>query len=67
MSFDQKYFEELLRHRDRELQQLKIRYDTLKSERETEIVQMENIILELQLELFVQNMNTYIYIYIIIY
>ncbi|CAF0798126.1 unnamed protein product [Adineta steineri] len=46
-----KYFEELLRHRDRELQQLKIRYDTLKSEREREIVQMENIILELQLEL----------------
>ncbi|CAF4404423.1 unnamed protein product, partial [Adineta steineri] len=45
-----KYFEELLRHRDRELQQLKIRYDTLKSEREREIVQMENIILELQLE-----------------
>jgi hypothetical protein len=32
---------------------MKIRYETLKSERETEIVQMENIILELQLELFV--------------
>ncbi len=49
----QKYFEELLRHRDCELEQLKIRYDTLKGERETEIIQMENIILELQLELFV--------------
>ncbi|CAF2708770.1 unnamed protein product [Rotaria sp. Silwood2] len=46
-----KYFEELLQHRDRELQQMKIRYDTLKSERESEIMQMENIILELQLEL----------------
>jgi len=46
-----KYFEELLRHRDREVQQLKIRYDTLKGERESEIMQMENIILELQLEL----------------
>jgi hypothetical protein len=48
-----KYFEELLRHRDQEFQQLKIRFDTLKGERESEIVQMENIILELQLELFV--------------
>jgi len=46
-----KYFEELLRHRDRELQQLKIRFENLKSERESEIIQMENIILELQLEL----------------
>ncbi|CAF3525702.1 unnamed protein product [Rotaria socialis] len=46
-----KYFEELLQHRDRELQQIKIRYETLKGERESEIVQMENIILELQLEL----------------
>jgi hypothetical protein len=46
-----KYFEELLRHRDQEFQQLKIRFDTLKGERESEIVQMENIILELQLEL----------------
>ncbi|CAF5139158.1 unnamed protein product, partial [Rotaria sp. Silwood1] len=46
-----KYFEELLQHRDRELQQIQIRYDTLKGERESEIIQMENIILELQLEL----------------
>ncbi|UJR33843.1 hypothetical protein I4U23_021266 [Adineta vaga] len=46
-----KYFEELLRHRDRELQQLKIRYETLQAERESEVLQMENIILELQLEL----------------
>ncbi|CAF1134069.1 unnamed protein product [Rotaria sordida] len=46
-----KYFEELLRHRDRELQQLKARFETLKSERENEVVLMENIILELQLEL----------------
>ncbi|CAF2858309.1 unnamed protein product [Rotaria sp. Silwood2] len=46
-----KYFEELLRHRDRELQQLKGRFETLKTERENEVVLMENIILELQLEL----------------
>ncbi|CAF0918957.1 unnamed protein product [Adineta ricciae] len=46
-----KYFEELLRHRDRELQQLKTRFETLKSERENEVMLMENIILELQLEL----------------
>ncbi|CAF0847149.1 unnamed protein product [Adineta ricciae] len=46
-----KYFEELLRHRDRELHQLKVRYDTLQGERESEVLQMENIILELQLEL----------------
>ncbi|CAF0951497.1 unnamed protein product [Rotaria sordida] len=46
-----KYFEELLQQRDRELQQIKIRYDTLKGERESEIIQMENIILELQIEL----------------
>ncbi|CAF3848944.1 unnamed protein product [Rotaria sp. Silwood1] len=46
-----KYYEELLRHRDRELQELKIRFETLKSERENEVVLMENIILELQLEL----------------
>ncbi|CAF4106950.1 unnamed protein product, partial [Rotaria sordida] len=46
-----KYFEELLRHRDRELQQLKARFETLKTERENEVVLMENIILELQLEL----------------
>ncbi|CAF1312819.1 unnamed protein product [Adineta steineri] len=46
-----KYFEELLRHRDRELQQIKARFDTLKSERENEVMLMENIILELQLEL----------------
>jgi hypothetical protein len=50
-----KYFEELLRHRDVEFQQLKIRYENLKGERESEIVQMENIILELQLELCVFN------------
>lgn len=43
----------MLRHRDSEYQQLKIRYETLKGERESEIVQMENIILELQLELYV--------------
>ena len=53
----QKYVEELLEHRDRELEQLKIRYDTLKGEREHEIVQMENIILELQLELCVCSMD----------
>ncbi|CAF4093447.1 unnamed protein product, partial [Rotaria sordida] len=46
-----KYFEELLQQRDRELQQIRIRYDTLKGERESEIIQMENIILELQIEL----------------
>lgn len=46
-----KYFEELLQHRDREVQQMKIRYETLKGERESEIIQMENIILELQREL----------------
>jgi hypothetical protein len=46
-----KYFEDLLRLRDRELQQLKIRYETLKSERDNEVMLMENIILELQLEL----------------
>ncbi len=55
--FVQKYFEELLRHRDRELQQLKTRFETLKSERENEIMLMENIILELQLELYVENLN----------
>ena len=53
----QKYVEELLEHRDRELEQLKIRYDTLKGEREHEIVQMESIILELQLELCVCSMD----------
>lgn len=44
-----------MRHRDDEFQQLKIRYENLKGERESEIVQMENIILELQLELCVEN------------
>lgn len=33
---------------------MKIRYDTLKAEHESEILQMENIILELQRELFVR-------------
>lgn len=46
-----KYFEDLLRVRDRELQQFKIRLETLRSERENEVMQMENIVLELQLEL----------------
>ncbi|CAF4002782.1 unnamed protein product, partial [Rotaria magnacalcarata] len=46
-----KYFEELLKHRDRELEQLKSRFEILKNERENEIMVMENIILELQLEL----------------
>jgi hypothetical protein len=32
---------------------MKIAFETLKGERESEIIQMENIILELQLELFV--------------
>lgn len=56
-SFFQKYFEELLQHRDREVQQMKIRYETLKGERESEIIQMENIILELQRELFVEKLE----------
>ncbi|CAF0730161.1 unnamed protein product [Didymodactylos carnosus] len=46
-----KYFEELLSHRDRELQQIKIQFENLKRDRETEVMQMENIIVELQLEL----------------
>lgn len=48
-----------MEQRDRELEQMKIRYDTLKGEREHEIVQMENIILELQLELCVFRMSVY--------
>jgi len=39
----------------------------LKSERETEIVQMENIILELQLELFVKTNKNYLFISIFNY
>ena len=33
---------------------MQIRYDTLKGERESEIIQMESIILELQLELYAE-------------
>ena len=40
---------------------MKIRYETLKGERESEIVQMENIILELQRELFVENVQNEIF------
>lgn len=47
------YYEDLLRHRDRELQQLKTRFESLKSERDNDVRLMENIIIELQLELFV--------------
>ncbi|CAF3421801.1 unnamed protein product [Rotaria socialis] len=46
-----KYFEELLKDRDRELEQWKSCFEILKNERENEIMLMENIILELQLEL----------------
>ena len=58
----QKYFEELLQHRDRELQQMKARYETMKHEHEREILQMENIILELQTELFVENFDEFLMI-----
>ena len=50
----QKYFEELLWHRDSELKQFKFRFDKLKCELECEILQIEIIILELILELFVE-------------
>lgn len=45
--------EEILKHRDKELEQFKNRFEKLKIERDQEILLMENIILELQIELFV--------------
>lgn len=46
-----KYFEDLLRHREQELQQIKARFETLKTEKDNDVRLMENIIIELQLEL----------------
>lgn len=49
----QKYFEDLFKQRDREFQQMKMNFESLKADRDKEVVLMENIILELQLQLFV--------------
>lgn len=46
-----KYFEDLLKHREQELQQIKTRLEALKAEKDKEVRLMENIIIELQLEL----------------
>lgn len=39
---------------------MKIRYENFKGERESEIIQMENIILELQRELFVEKLRKFV-------